>query len=344
MKHLKYLAPSIFILGTASSSALDIVFSPAAGMDQRALDGFESAALYWESVLMDDVTVNIEIDFTALDPGVLGQAGSTTQSVTVVDYFNALNADVTTADDAVAVANLPNAGGGSLTFLTQTDTESNSLVVGTDRDRSGNNRVLDLNTSNAKALGLFVGGAADADASITFSSSFNWDFDQSDGVGSGLQDFVGVAIHEIGHSLGFTSGVDTVDYAIGAGIDLENFRVFSGLDMFRYSAEGELNLAAGEEAYFSIDGGATNLGHFSTGVDYGDGNQASHWRDGVGLGIMDPTANPAGQINEVSGLDLMAFDVIGWDVDVAAQAVPEPSVLGLLGIGGGLLLGRRRRN
>jgi hypothetical protein len=37
------------------------------------------------------------------------------------------------------------------------------------------------------------------------------------------------------------------------------------------------------------------------------------------LGIMDPTANPAGQINIPSALDLRAFDAIGW------QLIPEPS-------------------
>jgi hypothetical protein len=107
--------------------------------------------------------------------------------------------------------------------------------------------------------------------------------------------------------------------------------------MFRYSAAGTLNLAAGSAAYFSLDGGTTNLGNFSTGRIYGDEEQASHWKDNLGLGIMDPTAQPAGQINIPSTLDLVAFDVIGWNL------VPEPSsaLLGSLSLL--FVMTRRRR-
>ena len=132
-----------------------------------------------------------------------------------------------------------------------------------------------------------------------------------------------------------------MDWAVGAAEDLDPFAIFSGLDMFRYSADGVLDLAAGGTPYFSLDGGATNLGFFSTGSDLGDGNQASHWKDGLALGIMDPTANPAGQTNTPTTLDKIAFDVIGWDVDY--NAVPEPSSLLAAAVGMLLIAGRRRR-
>ena len=138
-------------------------------------------------------------------------------------------------------------------------------------------------------------------------------------------------------ALGFVSGVDTVDAYIGNATNLDNFAIYSTLDMFRYSAAGTLNLAAGSAGYFSLDGGTTNLGLFSTGSFHGDGRQASHWKDNLGLGIMDPTANPAGQINTPSALDLVAFDVIGWTL------IPEPSAFLLGSFGMLLALGRRRR-
>ena len=88
--------------------------------------------------------------------------------------------------------------------------------------------------------------------------------------------------------------------------------------------------------YLSLDNGATAIAGFSNGLNFGDGHQASHWTDNLGLGIMDPTAAP-GETLAASANDFIAFDVIGWDL------IPEPSSF-LLGSCGMLLaLGRRRR-
>ncbi len=46
---------------------------------------------------------------------------------------------------------------------------------------------------------------------MSFSNQYVWDFDRSDGITAGAIDFVGVAAHEIGHALGFRSGVDLAD-------------------------------------------------------------------------------------------------------------------------------------
>ena len=331
-------ASLLFATACLPAQALDIQLNAAPGMDANALAGFQLAASYWEAQLSDAVQVNIDVDFAALSPGVLGQAGSDQVVVPVSSFFTALSADATTSYDALAVGNLPTLSGfDTISFLTQTNTEGGSLAVSLDGDNSSNNYYLALNTANAKALGLY--SSADPDASITFSSGFSWDFDSSDGVGAGLQDFVGVAIHEIGHALGFVSGVDTVEMAIDSSLDLEGYAVFTSLDMFRYGSAGVLDLSVGADSYFSLDGGTTDLALFSTGSVYGDGNQTSHWKDGLGIGIMDPTANPAGQVNTVSTLDKMALDVIGWNLN---EAVPEPSSLVLLALGS-LMLGRRRR-
>ena len=65
--------------------------------------------------------------------------------------------------------------------------------------------------ANAKALGIVPGDAPGIDATITFNSSVSFDFDPSDGITPGTTDIIGVATHEIGHAMGFVSGVDTVD-------------------------------------------------------------------------------------------------------------------------------------
>jgi len=332
------LAASLLLTAAClPAGALDIQLNAPPGMDANALSGFQIAAAWWEATLGDPVQVNIDIGFQNLSPGVLGQAGSQQVVYSAGTVFTALAGDATSSHDTLAVGNLPTLSGGFMSFQTQTNTEGGSSAVSLDNNNSANNFYLALNTANAKALGLY--SSANADATITFSSAFSWDFDSSDGVGAGLQDFVGVAIHEMGHALGFTSGVDTVEYALGQNLDLEGYAVFSSLDIFRYSADDTLNLAFGGSPYFSLDGGATNLGYFSTGATYGDGKQASHWKDNLGLGIMDPTANPAGQVNTPTELDTIALDVIGWNL---TSAVPEPSSL-LMAALGSLLIARRRR-
>jgi hypothetical protein len=69
---------------------------------------------------------------------------------------------------------------------------------------------------------------------------------------------------------------------------------------------------------------------FATGIVFGDGRQASHWKDDLGIGIMDPTA-ARGERLDISVPDLRAFDVLGY-----TAAVPEPAT-GIL-ICAGLLL------
>lgn len=288
-----------------------------AGTDAEA--GFLAAAALWMSFLSDNVDIRLDVGFAPLNPGVLGSAGSSRVVIRYSEYRDALIADGTSADDAVAIANLEL--GDTLDFATQDQTGTFIL----DDNDSANNTFLAINRTTALSVGLTVdanGNAIDdgssAYASITFSSNFTFDFDPTDGIDAGAIDFVGVAFHEIGHALGFTSGVDTVDN--NSTLDLNGFAIYHQLDVFRYSDNAQTLFGAGTrdggyggDPFFSIDGGTTNLGFFSSGRQNGDGQQASHWRDGLGLGIMDPTSAPAGQENMITELDIRAFDAIGWD-------------------------------
>jgi len=229
-----------------------------------------------------------------------------------------------------------------------------SPVPFADTDGDCNNRSIRLTSANAKALGLPLGGtnncappsfntASLSDGSILLNSTFAWDFDRTDGISGDAYDFVGIAKQGLGVALGFVSGVDVLDFnsPLESGNRLvffndDQFPFVSSVDLFRFSEESRaLAESAGlpslidwttgrqdangqdVDKYFSIDGGATKIASFSTGIRHGDGNRASSWKaDDLGgeyIGIMEPT--PAlGQLLNITETDQRLFDVIGWDL------------------------------
>ncbi|AFY95948.1 NF038122 family metalloprotease [Chamaesiphon minutus] len=301
------------------ANALTFNFTPAAGTSQQAIDGFTTAGSLWSSLFTDSVTVNVNINFTALSAGTLGEASSSTQFFSYDRVHGALSNDRTSTDDRTAVnslskpptfnmllnrtANSPNGAGSATPYL--------------DSNGDANNTTINLTSANAKALGL-VANNNDNDASISFSNAFNWDFNPNDGISDGAFDFVGIAAHELGHSLGFISGVDTLDgNASGTFYNDSQFTYVSPLDLFRYSTDSKNAnaidwTADARDKYFSIDGGATNITAFSTGDVFGDGRQNGHWKDNLGLGIMDPTIS-SGELLQINENDKRALDVIGWN-------------------------------
>jgi hypothetical protein len=50
----------------------------AGAQGQQALSGFQEATTFWENTFSDIATINLAIDFAALNPGVIAQAGSET--------------------------------------------------------------------------------------------------------------------------------------------------------------------------------------------------------------------------------------------------------------------------
>jgi hypothetical protein len=315
-----------------NGNGLQFNLIPAGGMSQQAIDGFQAAADLWSAILTDDIIVNININFTALGAGILGSANSTKTNVSYTDYRNSLIADATSLDDATAVAALdPSSAPGMLINRTANSPHgAGSATPYLDNDGDANNSTVWLNTTVAKAVGLLPANNAAVDASISFSTSFTWDFDRSNGISGGAFDFVGVAAHEIGHALGFVSGVDILDANSppnNGPFNDHQFTFVSALDLFRYSndsfAQGVHDWTADNRTkYFSIDGGATSLTTFSTGRTFGDGQQASHWKDNLGIGAMDPTA-ASGEFVDVTNMDVRAFDVIGWDVAMDYGDAPD---------------------
>jgi hypothetical protein len=361
--------------------------------------GFSAAANFWEQILLDDVTVKLNVGYAALNPGVLGSTGSITNGIFIDSYRARLALDQKSQLDTSAVANLTplvastsHAGRGAVNAIISAPKSDGTGVNTTplsrvwDADGSLNNTGISMNTSLMKAVGLTptysgANAAIQADGSINFSTGFqtSFDFDPTNGIETGKFDFVAIAIHEIGHALGFRSGVDVYDGNTGFTGSLNNQLFLTQLDLFRYSANPLALGGAGPKLdwgiggtsvdgyapYFSIDGGATALfgNTMSTGRTFGDGQQASHWKDSAPgvfqLGLLDPTA-ARGQQGIITGLDLAAYDAIGWDIryDVLARpdkfistrfiaGIPEPGSWAMLIVGfgfAGAAMRRQRRD
>lgn len=318
------------------AGAIYFNFVPDPGTSQAAIDGFVEAGNLWNAYLGDNITVNIQIGFTTLDPGIIGQTGSSWMAPSYSSARSALQSHATSQDDLSAYASLPSG------------TDYSRLINYTSNNPNGPNSSIPymdsmnwvgVTTANAKAIGL-LGPNSSADARIVFSTSFPFDFNHA-AVDPFSIDFVGAAAHEIGHALGFVSGVDDIDTLPSPqpGTDFSS----NMIDLFRYSTNslaygsGVTDYTAGNAypKYFSVDGGTNAVAQFATGKVLGDGQQASHWKDGLNLGIMGPTAG-YGQTLNISTNDVRAMDVLGYTL------VPEPAG-GLLITVGVVVLGITRR-
>ena len=95
---------------------------------------------------------------------------------------SALTSDATSANDLTAVSNLNS----SLRLVTSRTSDapnnSGSAIEYLDVNNSANDRQLTLTSANAKALGLLSGAARAVDATISFSSSYSFDFNPDDGI------------------------------------------------------------------------------------------------------------------------------------------------------------------
>ena len=377
-------AAATIAVASVPAHAATIVLVDQGGVKGSAAEqGFNIAAGYWASILSNNVTIRLGVGYAALGPNIIGSTRSYSSDISVARWEQLVNATKSNSviDTNIVLPTLNNAGGASFIQNGTTATTVDTSVAAQfyNQGTTTNTKVLYENNAVIKAIGgtVLTPGPNGLDGNIQFSSDFGFDFDPTNGITANTFDFIGVAIHEIGHALGFVSGVDVYDYfgakgpgAGGPGYDINSTSIFSALDMFRYSIDPNnkvagsnavLDLTVNTNSYFSINGGLTALygNSFSTGQFNGDGRQASHWKDtagcAIGNGIMDPTFC-FGQTGYVTGLDLAAFDAIGWNLTVPASgtylrstkeiyaaAVPETGTWAMMIAGFGLVGATMRR-
>ena len=306
-----------------AAQAIDFNFTYDKGTSLEQMLGFEMAGEIWSSYLTDDITVDIHVGVTDLLPdNVIG--GALPGLTAYQDYGNFRNKvyqDRTSSDDNTAYNNLHN----------YQYSDGYTRYRAYFEQGAWHNRNIALTNANAKALGITPSNDLDgyilmSDLSQYSSVDWNYDYSRQNSMGSNELDFLSVAMHEIGHILGFVSGIDSTEVAENQATysqNIERLMHTTSLDMYRYTGwstnnNGYIDLAYGVDSYFSIDGGNTSLAHFSEGADLllgfgGDGFQGSHWQKSfTPIGIMDPDL-ALGERTNISDLDLRAFDVIGYD-------------------------------
>jgi len=338
-----------FIVALPRADALTFNLTYDTDTPTDVVNGFNMAANLWSATLVDNITININVGLENIsNPSIIGETSCswlnpTNSSATYTSFVNALQSHSRSADDASAYAHL------------QSGPTYSRWINGTTDNPNGDGSLTPYNdtmnwvgitTANGKALGLTLDDPSfsASDGTIKFSTQWTNRFDYAHGltIQSDKIDFVGAAAHEIGHLLGFSSGVDDLDslyYTIyrGAGTNFSS----NAIDFFRFSS---LSLSNGLPdytvgtgyKYFSVDGGSNAIAAFSTGVYLGDGSQASHWTNASPrVGLMGPKAGD-GEKLDITRTDLRAIDVLGYSL------IPEPSSF-LLVLFGALLCFRGRR-
>ena len=279
---------------------------------------FERAAKQWENRINSPVTIYIDVDYgptnfgTSWPSGVLGSTSS--PSLNSVNYNTARNALIAGADTPAKLA------------------VYNALpanTVPTDNG-TGSSQFISVSSSIARAIHLLDPTAQPTDnrARIGFNSQIvTYDFDPSDGtIGT---DFESVAMHEIGHALGFSSRSGSGS-TVPAMWDLYRFR--SGTTSGTFTTALRIMTVGGptinSQYYFApgdpevgLSDGGPSPPDDPPFPNNSDGNQSSHWRQqskngGVYIGIMDPRM-PGGITRPITDRDLKAMGLFGYNSTIA---------------------------
>ncbi len=283
--------------GLPGSQGLNIIFESPCPLPPAAAAALESVATYIESQFGDPIEVRILVIFTTLNPGIIGSTGSTFFTITYPSVRDGLIASMD-ADDFIQ--NFLPAGFTIPVRYTTNLTPSNESTIYITR------------ANLSAGIGRIDGLAA----TMQFNDTMSFDYDPSNGISAGQLDFQSVVAHEIGHVMGFTSAVDPGGFSMDA-MDMFRFERFDGAGNFNPDTTIEFSTAPR-----SVDAGIDAVSDvFAPGVFNGEyrmangvSQQASHFRDNLGIGIMDPTFATGQSFwpDFFQVPDFAMFDAIGW--------------------------------
>jgi hypothetical protein len=258
---------------------------------------------------------------------------STLQYFTNVSYSiyeTALVAEEDDANDTTAIASL---GGSATNPVVGSDGVALSSALAT---------VLGLATQ-AGSVGIAPSGAACLLGSpgcyngrITVSDAANTWYFRSGAQPAGTYDFYSAVEHETDEVLGTVSclvgdnnNASTITTSLNCRNGTPSLAV-AAADLFRYGSPGVrsyLTSANGTGAYFSIDGGVTNVASYNNqpnGEDYGD------WTPSP-LRVQNAQGTPdksGFDITNDGGSEIEVLDAVGYNLKTVT--VPEPGTSGML--------------
>ena len=223
----------------------------------------------------DNITINLRYGwgsfFNVVDPNLTGSGGA---------YANANQSIVSSVSYATARGWLA----GSSTSADDASSVA-SLPANSGGLPGGDPAGIFVTSAQERAFGVFGGAANAIDGAVAF------------GTAVASQNWVSVALHEMTHAIGRVS------------LHYEPAPVL--LDLFRFDAPGHLQWTEGNTtaapAYFSANGGTTNLANYDTTSDYSDFlNDGSAPNDAFQAFYNNAT------LASLSDVDLRLMDVIGF--------------------------------
>jgi hypothetical protein len=294
----------------ARLTGLDVNFILNGSVPSQAVNSFALAEQYLESLFSDPIRISISVSFGNLGGGVIGGTSVTDLQTT---YSNARSGLVNNRDSEDTLQPFLPTGS---TIPVRYNGSSSSVT--------NENRVF-LSRANFNAT---VGNNNGNVASMTYNTAFNFDFNPANGVSGGSISLVDVIIHETGHAMGFTSGIDFRTNDIES-IDLVRFQRTDGSGDFNPDNTAEFQ-ARPRTVDLNNPNDDQNFDFIVREHRASDGSpfQASHFREqGSNIGIMDPAfsggqtfinRNPFGYFSQA---DIDMFDFIGWDYPPCESAV-----------------------
>lgn len=280
----------------------------------QAKAAFERAAARWESLIQDQISVIVDVDF--------GETyfSQPFPSPNVASLTNARGVRASTASFYLRVID-------RMREKVSDPRQGNLLAALPDGllpTDVGNADIVTVASPIARAIGILP---ADADPNNTtervlgdspavgFNSGVKFDFDPSDGIDPDKLDFEALATRELGRVVGFISnaGIGEVEPFRAAFLTVWDFFRFRPGVTLETIAQAKRPMLSGGEHVFFAGGEEIPLSTAKPDGTGGDGNPAGHWKDDVltgrYIGIMVPTL-AAGERGGITAADVEALQLI----------------------------------